>query len=118
MAVLLTGISVATFVGSAVAVPWFVARIPEDYFVRDPPKRAPLGARVLKNLLGLILLVAGALMLVLPGQGILTLLAAALLLDFPGKRSLELRLLRAPRVGQAINALRRRANRPPLRFPP
>jgi hypothetical protein len=50
----------------------------------------------------------------LPGQGVLTILAGLSLLSFPGKRRLQLRLLRIPAIHRAIDALRRRAGRPPL----
>jgi hypothetical protein len=69
-----------------------------------------------KNAVGGLLLVAGILMLVLPGQGILTILAALALLNFPGKRALELRILHRPALLKGINWLRRRAGRKPLSF--
>jgi hypothetical protein len=58
--------------------------------------------------------VLGLLMLVLPGQGLLTLLAGLLLLDLPGKRRLERRIIGSPRVLGVVNALRKRWKRPPL----
>ncbi len=66
------------------------------------------GLRGLKNALGVVLVLAGVAMLVLPGQGLLTLAAAMLLLDFPGKRRVERRVLGSPRVLGRVNALRRR----------
>lgn len=71
-----------------------------------------------KNALGALLLVLGAAMLVLPGQGLLTILVGLLLIDFPGKYRLERRLLGGPRVLRAINALRERWKKPPLEIPP
>ena len=63
------------------------------------------------------LVLMGLAMLVLPGQGVLTLLIGISLLDFPGKRKLEKKIVRAPTVHRAIDAIRRRAGQPPLLLP-
>jgi hypothetical protein len=97
-----------------------------DYFVRRKPTaeawtgRHPvirIGFLVIKNLLGVILLLAGIAMLVLPGQGIITIIVGISLLNFPGKRKLELRIFRQRRVLRAVNWIREKANRPPLIMP-
>lgn len=118
-------ISAVVFVVSLAAVPWFVARIPTDYFYsgrrsvlpwarHHPALRWPL--LVLKNVVGIVFLAAGIAMLVLPGQGLLTMLAGILLLDFPGKYRFERRLIRQPAILDSINWLRRRRGRPPLQL--
>jgi hypothetical protein len=121
--VALAVISVVTFVASVLGVPFFLARLPADYFsrVEKKPFGIELSNRPLrtllavgKNALGVLLVTLGILMLVLPGQGILTMLVGLLLLDFPGKRRLERRLIGTPRVLRVVNALRKRWNRPPL----
>jgi hypothetical protein len=103
---------------SVLVLPFLLVRIPTDYFVAVPaPTRrgsASWFERVIKNLLGGLMLVLGVIMLVLPGQGVLTIVAALVLLDFPGKRRLERRLLLRPRVLGVLNSLRARAGRPPL----
>lgn len=116
-------ISLLTFLFSLVAIPLLIARLPVDYFVRRPvrdwPGRHPLVHLFLvlaKNFLGLILLVAGTVMLLLPGQGLLTMLMGILLLDFPGKRRLERRLIGLPGVLSSANWIRKRAGAPPLRL--
>jgi len=118
--------SVLMFLGSLVVLPVLVSRMRADYFVsREPPAESRLAqhplARVAflaaKNLLGLVLLLAGIAMLALPGQGILTILVGITLLDFPGKRRLELRIVRLRSVLRAINWMRARAERPPLVLP-
>ena len=116
--------SVVLFVASAVGVPYFVVRMPADYFSRRERRRFGLKgrarskwqtvARVVQNVLGVWLLLAGVAMLVLPGQGIATLVVALLLLDFPGKRRLQRRIVSVPHVLRALNALRARAGQPPL----
>lgn len=117
--------SIVTLVGSAVLLPVVVARMPADYFVSRTggafAEAHPVlryGYRALKNLLGVVLLLAGVAMLVLPGQGLLTILAALSLLDFPGKRAVELRIVRIGRIQRAITWLRERVGRPPLELPP
>ena len=69
---------------------------------------------VLKNILGLMLLVLGLLMLVLSGQGILTLLAGLVLLDFPGKFLLLRWLARKERVLRALNWIRKKGHKEPF----
>jgi hypothetical protein len=111
---------VGVFVGSIAAVTFLIVQLPATCFTRNPAgwgDRHP-AARwawlILKNLLGVALVVAGVLMLVLPGQGILTILAGIGLLNFPGKRTLELKLLSRPGVLGAINRLRARFGKPPF----
>ena len=118
--------SVLMFVGSSIAVPWLVVRIPADYFVdrrhlvdRWQPRHPLVRIAFLttKNLCGVVLVLAGVAMLVLPGQGILTILIGLMCLDFPGKFALELWFVRQPRVLGAINWMRAKAHRPPLELP-
>ena len=116
------GISVVTFVGSLVAVPIVVIQMRSDYFLRTAEVKRPrtplqLIRRILKNLLGLILLIMGFAMLFLPGQGLLAMLLGMSLLDFPGKRNLQLRLLKLKGVQRSVNWMRRKADKPPLTLP-
>lgn len=119
--------SVLVFFGSLAALPFIVAQIPEDYFVR--PKRASAQRMfnsnllvhsllvVAKNIAGLLLFAGGILMLVLPGQGLLTMFAGLLLLNFPGKYAVERWLVSRRPVYRSINWLRRRRHHPPLKLP-
>lgn len=113
--------SVVTFFATLLVIPFVVARIPTDYFVREhkprrhtPSSPACLLWLVIKNVVGIILLLAGLAMLVLPGQGVLTILLGIMLTNFPGKYELERRLIQQPTVLKALNWLRQRANRPAL----
>jgi len=67
-----------------------------------------------KNALGYILIVAGIVMLALPGQGILAILIGIMLLNFPGKFRLERWIITRRPVIRSINWLRQRAKRAPL----
>jgi hypothetical protein len=122
----LAALSALMFVGGIVLMPILLARMRSDYFLRRTPTPATWGGRhrtirlsilIVKNGLGLVLLLAGLAMLVLPGQGIITILVGISLLNFPGKRRLELAIVRQGPVLQAINWIRARARRPPLRLP-
>lgn len=117
--------SVLMLVASAAIVPIIVIRLPADFYERAVSGEVRMLGhheilRVLvllvKNSLGAVLLVAGILMLVLPGQGILTILIALALLNFPGKRALELRILRTPAIMKTLNWIRAKAGREPLRL--
>ena len=117
----------AMFVVSLLAMPILLARIPADYFTRAEPspmswqRRHPVlrwTLHVLKNVCGVVLVLAGVVMLVTPGQGILTMLVGISLMDFPGKRRLELWLVRRPRVLTSVNWFRQRTHHPPLEVPP
>lgn len=122
----LTGISVVMFVGTLLLLPIAVARIPEDYFtgghrhVVNTRQQHPViywGGVVLKNLLGVALIVVGIAMLLLPGQGILAILIGISLTNFPGKYRLERWLVGLPKVLDAINWLRAKSKQPPLQAP-
>jgi hypothetical protein len=119
--------SVLLFVASVVGVPFFLARLPADYYSKREQKRLGLAAtnrplrtllRIAKNALGALLVVLGIFMLVLPGQGLLTLLVGIMLVDFPGKYRFERRILSSPRVLRVVNALRKRSGKPPLQIGP
>ena len=116
--------SAAMLVISAIVIPYLIVRLPADFYVEnDHPRHVfqdrPLARIVFltaKNTIGAVLLIAGILMLVLPGQGILTILAAFAMLDFPGKRKMEMRILHRPAILKSVNWLRIRAGREPLAF--
>ena len=108
--------SVAMFVGSIVAVPVFLVRMPDDYFVTRRPPRSPV-RRVLFTLLGVTLVALGIAMLVLPGQGILTILVGLAILDLPFKDRALARLLSHPKVRAAIDGLRQKAGKGSLLVP-
>lgn len=123
---LLGTVSVVLAVLGALGTAWVVVRIPADYFVgrerHPPPTRHPV-VRVLlligKNLLGACALVLGAVMAVpgVPGPGLIVILLALMLLDFPGKYAVERWLVTRKPVRNAIDTLRERAGREPLRLP-
>ena len=117
----LGALSVVCFIGTLIAIPMLVARIPVDYFTRhrEPPgpiwrSVSNLPSVVARNTLGVILILAGIAMLVLPGQGVLTILLGLMLMNFPGKHNLERQIIEQPTVLRAINWMRAKSNTPPL----
>jgi hypothetical protein len=122
----LFALSLALLLVTPAAVVWVVVQLPNDYFTvgrrrhaRWLKKRPALQPVVLvaKNMLGIVLILAGLIMLVVPGQGLLTLVVGLMLTNFPGKFRLERWLATRPPVWRSINWLRRRAGREPLRRP-
>lgn len=117
--------SVIMLIAGLLIVPWIVVRLPATYFAHRHRNERVVGRRhpvvgavvlVFKNAVGLVLVLAGIAMLVLPGQVILTILIGLTLLNFPGKYRLERWIVTRPAVLGPINWLRRRRGRQPLEF--
>jgi Putative transmembrane protein (PGPGW) len=124
--VTLTALSIVFFVGSLIAIPFILVRLPTDFFDTRVPRRwmenhhpvLRLLGHLAKNVVGAIFVFAGFLMLFLPGQGILTMLIGITMLDFPGKRKLEAKMIGQPAVLNAINGMREKFGKPPLTIAP
>lgn len=118
----LTAASVLFFVGTLVAIPFILVRLPPDYFDERHPRvwmkghhpALRLTGLVVKNVVGGVFLLVGIALLFLPGQGILTILIGVSLMDFPGKRYLERKIVGQATVLSAINAMRAKYGKPPL----
>jgi archaellum biogenesis protein FlaJ (TadC family) len=119
-------ISLVLFFVTLILVPVLVVHIPSDYFLRKKRKLANFQGRypvirpisiVLKNILGIVFVLAGLAMLILPGQGIITILIGVMMLNFPGKRNIERRIVRQPYILSAINWMRAKAHKPALQAP-
>lgn len=118
--------SVFMFVGTLIAIPIILMRLPADYFdIRKPrpwmenhhPILRLLG-HIVKNVVGAIFLFAGFLMLFLPGQGVLTMLIGLSLIEFPGKRRVEAKIVGQSTVLSTINSMRAKFGKPPLIIAP
>ena len=115
--------SLVMFIGSLIAVPYLISIIPEDYFLHEhreatlfsvehPVLRAILF--LVKNILGVSLVILGILMLVLPGQGILTIITGLVFMDFPRKYELERWLVSHKSILKTMNWFRERMKKLPL----
>ena len=118
--------SVVMFVGTLIAIPVILMRLPPDYFdIRIPrpwmenhhPILRLIG-HIVKNVVGAVFLFAGFLMLFLPGQGVLTMLIGLSLIEFPGKRRVEAKIVGQSTVLSTINAMLAKFDKPPLIIAP
>ncbi len=116
-------LSLIMMVATLLAVSLIIVRLPARYLIEEGDGLSQIPSLwrwpylVVKNIMGLVLVLAGLAMLVLPGQGLLTLVIGLGLLNFPGKRSLIRRLLGQNKVLGTINRLRARVNKEPLAAP-
>jgi len=111
---------------TVIVLPVVVKQLPADYFVRayrEPAwrdRKYPMVWGVIslvKNLLGVLLILVGIAMLVLPGQGTVTILIGLAISNFPGKYALERRIAGQPAVGATLNKIRQLTGAPPLQMP-
>ncbi|MDP1770109.1 MAG: PGPGW domain-containing protein [Nitrospirota bacterium] len=122
----LTVASVIGFIGSLIAIPLILVRLPANYFDTRTPRHwmkdhhplLRLLGLVVKNVVGVVFVVVGLLMVFLPGQGLLTMLIGVSLMDFPRKRELEAKMVGQPTLLGIINSMRHKFNKPPLTLAP
>jgi hypothetical protein len=120
---LLTSVSLVLALVSLILLPILIVNMPSDYFLaaRRRRRNATSVRRwyvILRNVLAMVLLVAGIIMLFVPGQGLLTVLAAIALSDLPGKYRIERWIVLRPGILRAINWVRKRYHKPPVKCPP
>ncbi|MDM7922729.1 MAG: hypothetical protein QUS14_10555 [Pyrinomonadaceae bacterium] len=116
------GLFVISLVLSAVIVAIVIVKIPANYFsshyqadfLPNASWITRWGVVIIKNLVGVVLVLAGIVMLIGPGQGVLTILIGLIMLDIHGKRPLEAKIISRPAVLSAVNGLRARYGKPPL----
>lgn len=120
------GVSLLMFFLSIAVLMLVIIWLPQDYFAREQrlpchrhPKPSILWALValLKNIIGMLLVLLGLVLLVLPGQGLLTILIGVSLTNFPGKFKLERRLVQQKAIQSSLNAIRNWAGKPSLNIP-
>jgi hypothetical protein len=117
--------SVFMFLGTFIVLVVIIVKLPSQYFLerRDghvigPENRVSRAFYLaLKNLVGLLFILAGLAMLVLPGQGLLSLLIGLSLTNFPGKRRVIRLLIRRKAILKSANWIRKKFDRPPLQAP-
>ena len=123
---LLGSLSIFILIISVFMMVLIISFLPEDYFKSEnrnlvssvQNSRYPLLkllVLITKNFFGILLLLSGILMLVLPGQGILTIITGLVFMDYPGKYKFERKLLRQKGVINSINWIRSRLSKPSLK---
>lgn len=118
-------VSTFTFLASLFCIPWIIYKLKDDYFLHlhkqhkkeDEHPLLFILLRLLRYLMGSILLSAGILMLFLPGQGLLTMILGLSLLDFPAKQRAVDSLLQLQSLRKALNWIRDKEDKKPFIFP-
>ena len=117
-----SGLSTIFFLLSLMGLSWLISIIPHNYFV-DKKRVSLIKMRnplmwlliiIIKNSIGLILILCGILMLILPGQGVLTIITGLIFLDYPGKFRFERSLVRNKLILNSMNWIRRKLDKPDL----
>lgn len=122
---LLGVVSTGTFFLSLLIIPWILSRLKDDFFLHlhehtkkeDEHPVIFILLRLLRYFFGTLLVLAGFLMLFLPGQGLLTIILGTSLLDFPGKKILIDTVISWSSIQKALNWVREKENLPPFSFP-
>ena len=113
-------VSFVFFVGSLLLTPFLLGKIPQDYFIHTNQHKVEIEHLghliivIIRTLIGFVLIIAGIIMLVTPGQGIISILLGLFLMEFPGKRKLELKLINHEPTFKALNWLRGKAGKDPF----
>ena len=124
---LLGSLSIFILIISVFMMVIIISFLPEDYFKSEnrnlissvQSSQYPLLkllVLITKNFFGILLLMSGILMLVLPGQGILTIITGLVFMDYPGKYKFERKLLKQKGVINSINWIRSRLSKPSLKI--
>lgn len=121
----LATLSIFTFTLSLLFIPWVIGLLPTNCFQKYYTEKTRsidftpvyLFLLVLRNIVGVVLLLAGFAMLFLPGQGILTIIISLIFLTFPGKRKLLFMIISRPAVQRSLNWLRSKRSKPPFTWP-
>lgn len=121
--IVLTSISILTFVGSLVLIPLVIINLSPEYFSEKRHSmynyKHPIIKYIVlisKNIVGYILLIFGFIMLFIPGQGVLSITLGILLINFPGKKRFEYKLFTNKRISKIINTIRRKFGKKEISF--
>jgi len=88
----------------------------EHHFLPDTNPVLRTVGLVLKNLLGVLVIITGIVLSfpAVPGPGLVTIFIGLMITDIPGKRKIEASIIGRPTVLSAINRLREKYNKPKL----
>jgi len=120
------GLSILILIFSIIGMGWFISKIPEDYFIHEKRQadnwdkyssETRVVIIIVKNVVGIVMLVSGLLLLILPGQGLLTMIIGMLLIDYPGKFKLEQKIISIPSVFRGLNWFRAKSKKSYLQHP-
>ena len=114
--------SFGLFVISLLLLPLIIVHIPHDVLLKSKETKTrhfslSLIVFLIRNSLGLILILFGVVMLFTPGQGLLSIFLGVMLASIPGKRKALIWLLTQPKVYRTIDRIRSNAGRASLELP-
>jgi hypothetical protein len=116
-------LSVLMFVGFLLAMPVIIIKLPAEYFLKHEMTHhrkelsfMGLVYLIFKNVFGGFLVLAGIVMLFLPGQGLITLIMGISLLSIPDKKRMVRKIIRRKKVLSTMNRIRLKFNKPPLQI--
>ncbi|MBT3276575.1 PGPGW domain-containing protein [uncultured Candidatus Thioglobus sp.] len=113
-------VSAVVFVATLLLTPYLLGLIPADYFSANyayQVKRKTLLCLLkttVKTFVGVLLVLAGIIMLVTPGQGFISIILGIFLMEFPGKRQLEIKFINHNPTFKTLNWLRDKAGKTPF----
>ena len=94
-----------------------ILRLPVDFFLKEErsfvlkrnnmPFILYILILILKNILGIILIIFGLIMILLPGQGVMAIFVAVIFVDFPGKWKMVRYFSGKKKIMQGLNWVRR-----------
>lgn len=116
--------SLVTFFLSLLIIPLIISNLPVHCFLDTNPKARKdgisayrLALHLVRNIGGMLLVIAGTAMLFLPGQGILTILIGLALLSFPCKKKVFNYLIHKPAVQHSLDWIREKSGTRPFLWP-
>lgn len=114
-------ISLIMFIASLFIIPFILKKMPDDYFINEKYHHITLESAteilifILKNILGVLLILAGIIMLFTPGQGIISIIIGLFLMQFKGKYALENKLIQNDLTFNGLNWIREKSQTPPFK---
>lgn len=118
----IAGLSTVLLLLTIVATPRLVSKLPSDYFYTRPSqaKNRSIASLVLlstRSVFGMLLVLLGLTLMIIPGPGLITLLIGLSLAEFPGKRRLLKYIATRPSVFRSLNWMRKRHGQEPFKLP-
>lgn len=110
-------VALVSFLGGILFAVAAILCLPFDFFSERRTTTRSLPWKIVKNVVGIVLVVIGIALLFMPGQGLLTIVIGLALIDFPGRHALVKKFVARPRFLDAANQWRARFGRPPLEAP-
>ena len=118
----IAGVSFVLLFLTVVATPRLVAKLPKEYFLyrrehRDAKQTGLSVVMIIRTAVGVVLILAGFLLMLTPGPGLVVLLAGLSITEFPGKHKLLVTIATHPSVFRSLNWMREKQEVLPFEHP-